>query len=155
MNLAWRFLVALSLWVGAAVLGWWLRLPSRLPVPSQAAAEAILANADSGRTVTNAAATAQRVIAADPWSLSGLAPRPTDSRPATTTGAETALWRLAALGLRGKVGFAVLTAPGQTPLRLAVGDALPDGDKIKSIHADRIEVLSPRGRTRTLYLIEP
>jgi hypothetical protein len=48
-----------------------------------------------------------------------------------------------------------MTASGLAPLRLGVGDSLPDGGRVKAIHANRIEIRSPRGRPRTLYLTEP
>jgi hypothetical protein len=150
-----RALLALGLWAAAAGLGWWWRLPNTQPASTKPSAETVLTNAPAADPLLNAAAMAKRITAVDPLSLSRLAAAPPDLKPASTLSMESATWRLAALGVRGKESFAVLTAAGLPSLRLQVGDRLPDGDKIKAIHPNHIDVLSPRGRTRTLTLIEP
>jgi hypothetical protein len=64
-------------------------------------------------------------------------------------------WRLSALVVRGADRYAVLTSGDAPPLTVKAGQVLPDGDRIKAVQVDRIEIQSPRGRLRTLYLIEP
>jgi hypothetical protein len=156
MSLMLRGLLALALWAMVAALGWWWRLPNTSATPNKNAIETIMSQPAPAAPATGAAAMAKRIMAVDPLTLSRPAPSPLEAKPAAASAlAEGQSWRLAALGVRGKDGFAVLTSAGQTPLRLVVGNLLPDGDRIKAIHADRIVLISPRGRARTLYLIEP
>jgi hypothetical protein len=155
MTLIWRILLALGVWTAAAGLGWWWRLPATQVVQPQPSTETVMASVSATDPLLNAAAMAKRITLVDPLSLSRLTAPPADLKPTSTIALESATWRLAALGVRGKESFAVLTAVGLPSLRLQVGDRLPDGDKIKAIHPNHIDVLSPRGRTRTLTLIEP
>lgn len=154
MNLALRLAVALLCWAGAAAAGWWWHRPGESP---QAAGTAVAAAGKAA--VENAApspkAMASRVAAVDPMGLNR-APIAAPGTAATApAGVDSITWRLAALVVRGAERYAVMTASGQTPLRLRAGEGLPDGDRIKAIHANRIDIQSPRGRLRTLYLIEP
>jgi hypothetical protein len=98
---------------------------------------------------------ASSIAATDPMGLARARPPAPAAGTKPAPGADSVAWRLAALVVRGNERFAVLTAKGEPPLRLRVGEALPDGDRIKAIHANRIEIRSPRGRPRTLYLNEP
>jgi hypothetical protein len=155
MTLGLRIALVVGLWLAAGLLGWWWRLPDTGPTPIKTSSESVVAAAGITDPLVNAAAMARRIAATDPMALSRLAAPAPDPRPANVLAMESATWRLAALGVRGKDSFAVLTAPGLPSLRLQVGDRLPDGDRIKAIHPNHIDVLSPRGRSRTLTLIEP
>jgi hypothetical protein len=155
MKSVWRAFFALTVWLCAALLGSRLGLPVKLQTAAKTGAEFTEPNRSAGDALGNANALAGRLVAVDPWSLNRLAASSAEVKPVAGASTEAAVWRLAALGRRGKDGFAVLTTSGQTPLRLVVGNTLPDGDKIKAIHVDHIQLLSPRGHTRTLYLIEP
>lgn len=147
-------MLALACWMGAAAAGWWWHDPGQA-TPASAVAPAVTSVNAAAHARPTPATMASRVAAADPMGLS----RATIDAPSATAtgkpGSESIIWRLSALVLRGAERYAVMTASGQPPLQLRPGDNLPDGDRIKAVHANRIDIQSPRGRLRTLYLIEP
>lgn len=154
MNVAARVLLAMICWAVAAAAGWWWQRPGDAPSapPAAVAAAAVAARSQQAPL---AATMAARVVAADPMGLTRSAGAAIGTAPVALPDAGSITWRVAALVVRGSERFAVMTADNQPPLRLGVGDSLPDGDRIRAIHANRIDIQSPRGRPRTLYLIEP
>lgn len=154
MNALARLATALLCWAAAAAAGWWWQHPGAsaqaAPTPSAAA---------SARAAPQAApepqAQARRIAAVDPMGLNRAELPAAGASPANAPGSDAIVWRLAALVVRDAERYAVLTAADQVPLRLRINDALPDGDRIKAIHANRIDIQSPRGRVRSLYMIEP
>ncbi|MDE2367957.1 MAG: hypothetical protein KGN16_03215 [Burkholderiales bacterium] len=152
-----RALLALACWTAAAAAGWWWHRPPALATPAVPVSANDVSPAPDPR-LHSPQAMAARVAAADPLGLKSAAPAtmglPGTPGPGTAPGAEST-WRLAALVVRDNESYAVLTSGSQVPLRLHVGDLLPDGDRIKSIQPGHIEIQSPRGLRRTLYLIEP
>ena len=154
MTPAVRIALALLCWLAAGIAGWWWHRPP-LTVPFAGPAVANAAGPADHDGPPLAKDLAARIAAADPMGLSRAPGAPVAGAPAAAPGTEATVWRLAALVVRGPERYAVLTSGAQPPLRLRAGEALPDGDRIKSIQANRIEIQSPRGRLRTLYLIEP
>lgn len=154
MTLPMRLAIALLIWLGSAAAGWWWHRPGDAPRTASAVSTTPLPVA-----IDNVAplpeAMANRVAAADPMGLNRVPPGAPNGAVAAPPGVDNFVWRLAALVVRGAERYAVLTASGKPPLQLKVGETLPDGDRIKAIHADRIAIQSPRGRLRTLTLIEP
>lgn len=152
-----RILAAITLWAAAAALGWWWQQPEAMPAaapPSPAASEGLPSL--PGRSTDDARA--RRVAAADPMGLGRMAAAAQQRTEGTAPGAalaEAVTWRVAALVVRGGERYAVLTATDQPPIRVAEGDRLPDGDRVKSIGSGRMQLQSPRGRLRTIYLTEP
>ena len=156
MRLAVRWLGLLLGWCVAAAAGWWWHRPGDVSKPTEATAtSAVAALADPA--APSAKAMAARIIGTDPMGLSRLSPVPVFSGPAAAAGpgADAVTWRVSALVVRGEEHYALLTAAGMAPLRVKAGDTLPDGDRVKSVMSNRIEIQSPRGRSRALYLIEP
>ncbi len=154
MILAVRVAIALLCWAGAGAAGWWWHRPD--DAPHAASTVAAMAPALAAQeAAASPQAMASSVAAADPMGLTRVPTPAATGRAASAPGADGIVWRLAALVVRGDERYAVLTTKGETPLRLRVGETLPDGDRIKAIHANRVEVQSPRGRPRTLYLNEP
>ena len=155
MNVASRMALALLVWLAAVAAGWWWHRPASTAVAAAPAAAASSVAAEE-LTPPAAPAMAHRLIALDPMGLTrGPAAAGATGVPATTAAATAPSWRLAALVVRGGERYAVLTAADQPSLTLRPGQLLPDGDRIKSIEAEHIQIQSPRGRLRTLYLIEP
>jgi hypothetical protein len=151
-----RLLIAATVWACAAALGWLLHQPAALP-SSAIKPELAAATASTMTTPPSPQTMAARVAAADPMGLkrsmvAAFAALLPAAAPATSAPAN---WRLAALVVRHSDRYAILTSGEQTPLSLRAGDLLPDGDRISAVHANHIEIKSPRGRLRTLYLIEP
>jgi Type II secretion system protein C len=156
MNGMLRLALAACLWLAAAALGWWLQQP-RAAAPPVVTMPSPAATAATPDSETSPGTMAARINAVDPMGLrssmvSALAATLTAAAPAAPAQAS---WRLAALVVRGPERYAVLTSGEQPALKLRVGELLPDGDRIKAVHANHIEIQSPRGRLRTLYLIEP
>lgn len=154
MSWPWRIALALVCWAAAGAAGWWWHSSAErrgakplAAVESQAPAAAREA-APPGRMAGD-------VEAADPMGLTWVKPETPGAAAAAASAAEGIEWRLAALVVRDTERFAVLTATGQPPLRLRAGEKMPNGDRIKAIFANRVQVQSPHGRTRTLYLTEP
>lgn len=154
MNLAARISLALLCWAAAAAAGWWWHHPGDAPKAASAPAVAL----DTSAAIDEPAspqAMAKRVAAVDPMGLTRAPSVAAVDAAASAPGSDSITWVLAALVVRGGERYAVMTASGLEPLRLGVGDNLPDGGRIKAIHANHIEIRSPRGRLRTLYLTEP
>ncbi len=154
MILAVRVAIALLCWAGAAAAGWWWHRPADAPPAASAVSAVAPASAAQG-AAPSPQAMASSVAAADPMGLTRVPAAAATGGAAAAPGADSIVWRLAALVVRGNERYAVLTTQGEKPLRLRVGETLPDGDRIKAIHANRVEIQSPRGRPRTLYLNEP
>ncbi len=154
MNRVLRIMLILLCWIGAAAAGWWWHDPSQIRQAS-----AVVPAATSANVAEHAAPTpadmASHVAAADPMGLNRAALDAPNTAATGTPSSESITWRLSALVLRGAVRYAVMTASGQPSLQLSPGENLPDGDRIKAIHTNRIDIQSPRGRSRTLYLMEP
>lgn len=150
-----RALVALAVWCAAAAAGWWWKQP---PLPAKAArvsAAAAPSAASQPRLLDTPDDSQARLIAStDPLGLATPA-RPSASAPGAAASAAMQVWSLAALIVRGPERYAVMTSPGQPPQKLIVGQTLPDGDKVHAIAPDHIELKSPRGRIRSLYLTQP
>lgn len=154
MNRVARVAIALACWIGAAAAGWWLHRPDDTPRAARAVSTTASAPV-AAEAALSPRAMASSVAAADPLGLSRTpTAAPAGGAPASAA-ADSISWNVAALVVRGKERYVVLTSSGQQPLRVSVGQALPDGQRVKSIHADRIEIQSTSGRRRTLYLIEP
>ncbi len=154
MNRVLRIVLALACWIGAAAAGWWWHDPGQ--ATSAIAGPPALASVNAAeQTPPTPASMASRVAAADPMGLSRATTAAPNTTASGTPGSESITWRLSALVLRGTARYAVMTTIGQPPLQLRAGENLPDGDRIKAIYVDRIDIQSPRGRLRTLYLIEP
>ncbi|MCC7461843.1 MAG: hypothetical protein IT480_05190 [Gammaproteobacteria bacterium] len=161
MNAAARVSLALLCWAAAGLAGWWLQRPP--PLASTSAPLAAAAAAASGAaSAASPQAMAGRIARADPMGLARAAPPaglPAVPGAPVAPGAAPAAgelnWRLAALVVRERERYAVLTAPEQKPLQVRPGELLPDGDRLVRIDARSIEVRSPRGRLRTLTLTEP
>lgn len=142
-------------WLAAAAAGWWWHEPreslaGRGPVAAQTTTAP-----GQNEAAPSPQSMAGRITAADPMGLKRAADTAAPNAQAAAPGAEAVIWRLAALVARGDERYAVLTAGDRPALKLRAGELLPDGDRIKSIQANRIEILSPRGHLRTLHLIEP
>jgi hypothetical protein len=154
MSLAARIALALLCWAAAAAAGWWWHHPGDAPK----AASTLTAAVDTSAAIDeppSPQAMAKRVATVDPMGLTRASSAGAVGAAASAPGSDNVTWVLAALVVRGAERYAVMTASGLAPLRLGVGDNLPDGGRIRAIHANRIEIRSPRGRPRTLYLIEP
>ena len=156
MNIAVRLLIALLCCSLAGALGWQLSRPATLAghaAPTEAGEppeQKALSSLDDDDTLS------RRISAADPFGLTRNAPL--TARPgaaAASAGGDLITWRLGALVVRGSERYLVLTAAGQKPLKLNVGDKLPDGDKVKAIEPNHAVIQGARGKTRTIYLTEP
>lgn len=163
MSTAWTLIrlgALLLLWGLGGVVGWWsarqepLDAPLPLavaPRPSRLPA-ALLddpAKADSSTQLQRLDLFAlQRNQAAAPQS----GPSPPDQ-----AGSTQIEWRFAALAVNPGRGerTLVITATGQAPLVLKEGDRLPNGERIRTLRRDQIELQDRRGRRRTIQLIEP
>ncbi len=151
-----RIVLAMLCWAAAGAAGWWWH-PSADRKGAKPATVVETETGASARAAPAPALLASQVETADPMGLVWARPE-TPGAPAgaaSATAGEGIEWRLAALVVRDTERFAVLTASGQAPLRLRAGENLPNGDRIKAIFPNRIQVQSPHGRTRTLYLTEP
>ncbi len=155
MNSAARLLMALLCWALAGALGWHFSRPAVLAgrsAPSDTSAppsQTTLSSLDDDDTLS------RQIASADPFGLSrktAIAALPGAAASAST---DTIAWRLGALVVRDKERYLVLTAAGQPPLKLNVGDKLPDGDKVKAIEPTHAVIQGARGKTRTIYLTEP
>lgn len=155
MNSAARLLMALLGWGLAGALGWHFSQPALLAgrnAPSDTGAppsQTALSSLDDDDAL------ARRIASTDPFGLArktAIAAAPGVAASAST---DTIAWRLGALVVRDKERYLVLTAVGQTPQKLNVGDKLPDGDKVKAIEPTHAVIQGARGKTRTIYLTEP
>lgn len=154
MSWPWRIALAALCWAAALAAGWWWPASAeRRGAKPLALVETRAAAAP--RATPPPAELASQVAAADPMGLTWAKPEAPGATAAAASAAEGLEWRLAALVVRDTERYAVLTASGQTPLRLRAGEKLPNGDRIRAIYPNRIEIQSPRGRPRTLYLTEP
>jgi len=159
VNAAARIALALLCWAAAAAAGWWLHRP---PTLATAAAPPVPASASAGAATETASPQrlAGRIARADPMGF-GRMPAPAGLPGLGLTGSAGAApagevnWRLAAAVVRGQERYVVLTAAEQRPLQVKEGELLPDGDRVLKIDARSVQVRSPRGRLRTLYLSEP
>ena len=151
-----RVLGLLLVWCVAAAAGWWWHRPSDVSKITTAPAVSN-ASISADAATPSAKVMAARIIETDAMGLSRSSLTAVLSAPAAAAGlaADAVTWRVSALVVRGEEHYALLTAAGLTPLRVKAGDTLPDGDRVKSVLSNRIEIQSPRGRLRALYLIEP
>ncbi|WP_269631616.1 hypothetical protein [Pelomonas sp. BJYL3] len=156
MNIALRILIALLCCSLAGALGWQLGRPAALAgraAPAEAGEaleQKVLGSLDDDDTLS------RRISAADPFGLTRNAPLAAQpGAAAASAGGDLITWRLGALVVRGPERYLVLTAAGQKPLKLNVGDKLPDGDKVKAIEPTHAVIQGARGKTRTIYLTEP
>lgn len=142
--------IACALSVG---LGWWLQSPDAAVPVAKPPPPPRLAGATIGSRQTGDDAVAKQIMSLDPFGLTRSSPQ--QSTNAAAPGAEDIIWRYAALVVRGKERYLIMTAAGQAPLKLAKGERLPDGSRVKAIHANHVEIQGPRGRTSKIYLTEP
>lgn len=152
-NLA-RWSVALPIWLAAAAIGWWWQQQPPASVTGAGAGNAVAARASANADSASPQELARRIAAVDPLSLDR-GPLGPDGAPVTMVTEPAIAWRLSALVVRGADRFALLTAAAQKPLELRQGDKLPDGDRILAIFDTHLVVRGARGRSRTLYLIDP
>lgn len=156
MMLALRLILAALVCSLAGAAGWWLHQPVPLAGIPPAQDEASLPGNSLSSAGSDDDSLSKRITAADPFGLSRNTPlSPAAAGTAAAPGSELITWRFGALVVRGNERYLLLTAPGQAPLRVAEGEKLPDGEKIKSIQADHAVIQGVRGRTRTIYLTEP
>ncbi|MEO5732843.1 MAG: hypothetical protein ABIN96_00025 [Rubrivivax sp.] len=149
-----RWVVALPIWLAAAALGWWWQQQTPATVEGAGAANRAAASAAADTDAASPQELARRIAAVDPLNLDR-GPLGPDGAPAPAVTEPPVLWRLSALVVRGSDRYALLTATGHKPMELRKGDKLPDGDRILSISDTHLVVRSARGRSRTLYLIDP
>lgn len=150
-----RFTVAVGACLLAGVLGWWWQRPASAAGSPPAAQAPRLPDTASASPGTSDDALAKQVSAMDPFGLARTtALAPGTAGPAASA-TEAITWHFAALVVRGKERYLVMTAANQTPQKLNVGERLPDGSRIKAIEPDHAVIQGTRGRTSKIYLTEP
>lgn len=154
----------MTIWIRAAIallacalsgaVGWWVQRPDPLAQTALSLSPPRLELPRHAGGSSNDESTSKRVASQDPFGLSRSAPL--NAAAAGTTSVTGAIvWRFAALVVRGKERYLLMTANDQVPLKVAVGEKLPDGSRVKAIKADHAEIQGPRGPIRKIYLTEP
>lgn len=151
-----RLVAALLVWVGLGYLGWWWHRPAPLSQPAAVTAPLSAPPTLLGMADLSTDPLWTRLQTADPFALQRANPAAA-TKTATGAGAPTEeiTWRFAALIENHGHSQLLLTADGQRPLLLKVGDKLPNGERIKSIDAHGALLLDAKGHKRTILLIEP
>ncbi|TDP71421.1 hypothetical protein [Roseateles toxinivorans] len=153
MNIWIRAAVALIACALAGTIGWWVQRP---PASVQAATplnQPRLEPPARGSAAVHDENMSKRVASRDPFGLARTVPL--NAAAAVTTSGNAIVWRFAALVVRGNERYLLMTAADQMPLKVGVGEKLPDGSRVKAIKADHAEIQGPRGPTRKIYLTEP
>lgn len=150
-----RLVSAVLVWGACAVLGWWWHTPNSKAVDSTRAST----HEDASMPATAADLSQDplwsQISAKDPFGLKREGPNAAAAAPASVAASDTIVWRFAALTVNRGQRTLLLTAVDQAPLLLKEGDKLPNGERVKSIQADRVQLQDARGRKRTIQLIEP
>lgn len=144
---------AVLLWIACGALAWWWQLPKTGGDKSTKAAAQDLPLPPPRAADLSQDPLWKQLSERDPFGLR----RETPIAAAAPQGAasDTVVWRFAALSVNKGQSQVLLMAPGEEPLLLKQGDKLPNGERIKSIYTDRLEIQDKRGRKRTIQLIEP
>lgn len=151
----WRTATALLAWAISFALGWWWHAPhassdTRPRTSAQGTPLPAITHADLSKDPLWSQISSQ-----DPFGLKREAPLAAGAAAPSAPASDAIVWRFAALTENRGQRNLLLTAPEQQPLLLKEGDKLPNGERIKSIDSDRIQLQDARGRKRTIQLIEP
>lgn len=148
-----RLTLVVLLWTGCAALGWWLHEPKTLVDKSSKPATQAAPRSPQVYTDLSKDPLWSQLSAQDPFGLKRDGPQAAAAPQGAAS--DAIVWNFAALSVGRDQRSLVMTAAGQTPLLLKEGDKLPNGERIKSIHTNRVQLQDSRGRKRTIQLIEP